>query len=187
MHNGVKALIPVIFSALVMAGSGCISMDPQALAMASPMVQGFLAEHPNAEIKITHFTAEQAEQIIEQIRSECDNPYIGAKEFYRVNMTDPDTDLVAVAWIDWESRQIECVWKIGTGGKDIDKPKEEKNCEHHYKYACKGGHIYWFDSCGNKEDLKEYCSEGCSEAKNVCWGETQCKSHAEYRCYGDHV
>ncbi len=181
-----KAL-PLLFLGMVILSSGCVNLDPQALAMANPLIQQFLEEHPNAEIKITHFSAIQAENIIEQVRDECDNPYIGPKELYRVNITDPDTDLVAVVWVDWEAKAIECAWKLGTSGKETDKPREDQGCEHHAEYMCKAGNIYWFDSCGNKQDKKELCSSGCQEGSRSCSGGDGCKSHAEYKCYGDHV
>jgi len=31
-------------------------------------------------------------------------------------------------------------------------------CNFHAYYDCSGGAIYWFDSCGNKQDLKQDCS-----------------------------
>jgi eight-cysteine-cluster-containing protein len=120
--------------------------------------------------------------MIDQIRSDCDNPYLDEKEFYRVNITDTDTNFFAVVWIDWNNRSIECVYKIGTEGKTIEKPPEGE-CKSHASYKCDSGNLYWFDSCGNKQDKKEYCQYGCSE--KACLGE--CKSNAEYRCYGDHV
>jgi eight-cysteine-cluster-containing protein len=176
-------LILVAVLGAVMFASGCTGIDPTAIATSNSMVQQFLDEHPNAEIKLTHFTAEQAKNMIDQIRSDCDNPYLDEKEFYRVNVTDPDTDFFAVVWIDWTNRSIECVYKIGTDGKTIEKPRHEEQCESHTYYKCDSGNLYWFDSCGNKQEKKAYCQYGCSGQS--CLG--NCTSHAAYRCYGDHV
>jgi len=169
--------------AAVILVSGCTGLDPTTLAKSNSMIQQFLNEHPNAQIKVTHFTAEQAKNIIDQIRSDCDNPYLDEKEFYRVNITDTETNFFAIVWIDWNTKTVECVFKIGTEGKVVEKPKIKPECESHSYYKCDSGNLYWFDSCGNKQEKKEYCQYGCSE--KACLGD--CKSQAEYRCYGDHV
>jgi hypothetical protein len=170
--------------AAVILVSGCIGLDPEALAKSNSMIQQFLSDHPNAEIKVTHFTADQAKNIMDQIRKDCDNPYLDEKEFYRVNIKDPDTDFYAIVWIDWGTKTIECVFKIGTEGKTVEKPKPKlENCTEHAYFKCYNGHIYWFSSCGTVQEKKEYCNNGCSGER--CLGE--CKSSAESRCYGDNV
>ncbi len=189
-----NSVLPLSLIFLIILSSGCLNLDPQALALANPMIKEFLEEHPNADIKITHFSAEQAEGILDSIRADCENEYIGAKEFYRVNITDPDTNFYAVVWVDWESKNVECAVKTGVWsvedektGKDISKPKEESGCKHHALYMCKDGDIYWYDSCRNREDKKEACAYGCTWGSEVCLEKGVCKSHAKAECYGDHV
>ncbi len=180
MGRVLLVLIALMFP--VVLASGCINIDPSTIAMANPLIQGFLEEHPNAEIRATHFSASEAENILEEIRSDCGNEYVGAKEFYKVNITDPDTDFYAVVWIDWESRSIECAWKIGTSGIEVSKPREEQGCEHHARSLCVNGHIYWFDSCGNKEDKKETCEKGCVDGQEECSEGKACKSQFRLKC-----
>lgn len=187
MHKTVKAVLPLVFLASVVISSGCTGLNPEALAMAHPMIQDFLEEHPNADIKMTHFSADQAENILEQIRTECDNPYVGPKEYYRINITDPDTDFYAVVWVDWESQQIECAWKLGVEGKETERPKEDAGCEHHIRAVCKDGHIYWFDSCNNREDKRLYCPEGCAEGSDTCLESVGCTAHSDYKCVEGHL
>jgi len=182
MGRGVLPLL-IVFLIPVVMSSGCINIDPSTIAMANPLIQGFLEEHPNADIRATHYSAEEAESMLEEIRSDCDNEYIGAKEFYKVNITDPDTDFYAIVWIDWETKNIECAWKLGTSGVEVNKPKEEQGCEHHSQYLCKGGHIYWFDSCGNKEDKKHYCEKGCIDGQEICGEGKSCESHYRNKCH----
>jgi eight-cysteine-cluster-containing protein len=177
-----RSLVLLSILAIVILASGCTGLDPQALATSNSMIKQFMNEHPNAKIVVTHFSASQVKNIIDQIRSDCDNPYIDEKEFYRVTINDTQTSFYAVVWIDWTNKTIECAFKIGTEGKIVEKPKEG-DCESHASYKCDSGNLYWFDSCGNKQEKKQYCQYGCSE--NKCLGE--CKSHAEYRCYGDNV
>lgn len=175
-------LILLPFLAAFILVSGCTGLDPTALAKSNSMIQQFLSDHPNAQIVVTHFTANQSKYMIDQIRKDCDNPYLDEKEFYRVNITDPDTNFYAIVWIDWETKTVECVFKIGTEGKTVEKPNTG-NCTNHAYSKCYNSHIYWFDSCGNVQEKKEYCKQGCSDKE--CTGE--CKSNAEYRCYGDNL
>jgi eight-cysteine-cluster-containing protein len=151
------ALILVVFL------SGCLGMSPEALAFANPLVKQFMSEYPNAQIQITHFTAEQVAQMLENISSECGNPYMEAKDMYRITIDDPDSGLKVISWIDWENREIECAVKYGTGeDKTISKPGEPiKTCKSHAEFRCYGQHVYWFDSCGHVQEKKEYCQEGC--------------------------
>jgi hypothetical protein len=173
--------------------SGCLNMSPEALAMANPLVKQFMTQYPNAKITVNHFTAEQSTQILENISAECGNPYITAKEYYRISIDDPDSGLKAISWVDWNNRQIECAVKYGvSGNKTISKPGEEtKECKSHAEAMCYGEHVYWFDSCGHKEEKKEYCKYGCEngfckDKKDEGIGEN-CTSHTETECYEGHV
>lgn len=40
---------------------------------------------------------------------------------------------------------------------------ESTSCTSHASYQCDSdGNIYWYDSCGSKEEIKETCSHGCT-------------------------
>lgn len=158
MHGGMKALVPVLFVAAVVVSSGCVNIDPTAFARTLPMVQDFLDDHPNAEINIIHYTAAEAEAILDLIKEDCGKLAVEPKEYYFVNITDPTTDLVVRAWIDWESQVVECIYKEGS---TVD-PDE---CVSLHSSRCFNDHVYWFDSCGNREEKKEYCPLGCSNGE----------------------
>jgi eight-cysteine-cluster-containing protein len=183
MKTKARPLAVLSFLSFVVFVSGCTGLDPVALAQGNELIKQFMAEHPNAQIKVTHYTAEQSKAIIGQIRQDCDNPYLDEKEYYKVNVSDPETNFYAVVWIEWSTKTVECVYKLGTEGKVLEKPKPEPGCESHASYKCDSGQLYWFDSCGNKQEKKEYCQSGCSNSQ--CLGE--CKSESAYRCYGDYV
>lgn len=176
-----KAFVPIALGIVVVLFiSGCISgLDAESLAKASPIVQDFLEDHPNAEILATYFTENQSEMMLAEIREECANPLLEAVESYRVRFTDKDTGFNAVVWIDWEERRVICAFKKGEGSDVIE------NCTSHAEAKCYGQHVYWFDSCGYKEEKKEYCEYGCEN--ETCKPAEGCKSHAEYKCYGEHV
>lgn len=179
-----KTAVPILFITLIVITSGCVNFDAKQLAAASPMIQGFLEEYPNAEIIVTRFTAGQVETIINQIRDDCNNELIEAKDLYKVAINDADSGFSAFAWIDYETQDIICAWKVGTEGKEIDKDSQE--CSSHYKAKCKDGSVYWFDSCDEKEEKKEYCANGCDEEKNECKSGS-CTAHHEVKCNGQHV
>ena len=171
---------------LIVLVSGCINISPEDIAKASPIVKQFLAEHPNAQISVTHFTQSQAEGMLDVIKQDCDNPYIEAKEFYRITVDDNETGFKAVAWIDWENQIVECAYKEGYLGKREygDKEVDPNKCVSKHVRKCYEGNSYWYDSCGNRQDKAERCSYGCAEGQCV---ESECKSHAQSKCYGSHV
>lgn len=68
------------------------------------------------------------------------------------------------------------------------------NCTYHAAQRCSGNNLYWFDSCGNQQDLAQYCSNGCYN--NYCQNYNQnynynnysnCTYHAYKLCQGNNV
>ncbi|MHA1280580.1 MAG: hypothetical protein ACTSQ8_25770 [Candidatus Helarchaeota archaeon] len=50
----------------------------------------------------------------------------------------------------------------------ISRPGEPiKMCTSHAEEKCSGNYVYWFDSCGNKEEEKEYCDCGCDNGSCI--------------------
>jgi hypothetical protein len=37
------------------------------------------------------------------------------------------------------------------------------DCTDHYEYYCYKGNVYWYDSCGERQGLKETCKNGCRD------------------------
>ena len=56
-------------------------------------------------------------------------------------------------------------------------------CKKHEKQGCVGNSVFWFDSCGNREEFVESCPSGqvCNEGK--C--EKDCKQNANKKCGDD--
>lgn len=193
-----KSRYLLISSALitVIVVSGCLGFDAASIAKTNSMMKDFLNEHPNAQVRVSHYSARQAASVIEDIRRDCENPNISQKEFYGVKVTDPETNFYAVAWIDAETSKIECAFKIGTTGRIVDKTKTGTACESHSSSRCDSGHLYWFDSCGNREERKEYCNNGCSDgaciATSGCTNECnnagikQCTDGNHYKTCGNY-
>jgi eight-cysteine-cluster-containing protein len=178
IYYNMKPQIPLLMisiAALVLV-SGCISADPATFAKLNPMVQEFMNEHPNAEIRVTHYTEEEAQAILGTIEEECQKDGITAKEYYRISIEDAETDLKVTAWIDWENQVIECAVK--TGG--LPGPDDDE-CKPVYKVRCYEGHAYWYDSCGNRGVKKEACGNGCDAGR--CIGHDVCKNEGGYCSY----
>jgi hypothetical protein len=161
---------------LVIAISGCTSLDPAAFAKLNPMVQEFLDEHPGADIGITHYTSEEASTILGTIEEECQKVGVSAKEYYRITIEDTATNLKVTAWIDWENQVIECA--IKTGGQP---GPDDDECKPQYKVRCYEGNAYWYDSCGNRGVRKEACGNGCDAGR--CIGHDLCKNKGGYCSY----
>ncbi|NIO20356.1 MAG: DUF2341 domain-containing protein [Candidatus Aenigmarchaeota archaeon] len=177
-------LVLLIF---ILIGSGCVGLTPEGLAYANPLVKEFMEQYPNAQVQVTHFTALQSLRMLENMSVDC-GKNITAKEFYRITIDDPDSRLNVVAWVDWEDKKLECAVKYGVGeNKTISKPGEPiKNCTSHAEFKCYGDHVYWFDSCGHKQEKKEYCEYGC-ELGFCKEKKEECEPHAEMKCHEGHV
>ncbi len=53
--------------------------------------------------------------------------------------------------------ELTCAGNFNSG-KECSTLNECSNCERHSYKDCRDGNIYWFDSCGNTEDLAETCN-----------------------------
>ena len=71
---------------------------------------------------------------------------------------------------------VSCFQSCGPSGGD---------CESHSYRSCYNGDAYWYNDCGNREDLYDSCGSGekCSDGRCV----DECGSHAEKRCYSGDV
>ncbi|MBN1896110.1 MAG: hypothetical protein JW789_00095 [Candidatus Aenigmarchaeota archaeon] len=180
-----RKIIPLSF-VFILLTSGCLSVSPEALIASSPIVQDFLADYPNADIKATYYSAAETAGILDEIRADCEKDTVTAKDFYKVTITDTDSGLSLTAWVDWNNQIIECAAKKGTSGDKLesyDKETMEGKKNYEYVYKCYEGHVYKFDKEGNKLDKYQYCENGCADGK--CIGE----GSGEYakKCYEGHV
>jgi len=183
MMKGILIFGLIILS--IVAISGCTDMGPEALVFSDPFIMDFLNQYPNAQIIINHFSREESVNIIENITDECGSPYVNAKEYYRIAINDPANEANVVAWIDWEAKTIKCSVRYGPWDKTISTPGEgEKTCGYHGEGKCYNDDLYWYDSCGNKEDRKEECELGCVEDR--CRA-VECQTHYTFKCHAGHI
>jgi len=63
------------------------------------------------------------------------------------------------------------------------------SCTSHATSRCDSGGVYWFDSCGNRQELYQACTgnQYCSGNTCVNNNNNQCTSHSQMRCNGSQV
>jgi len=96
--------------------SGCTIDDPTALASANPVVKQFLAEHPNADISLVHYGSDKIITVANMILAYCGKDSIPGNDYYVVNITDSESGLYIVAFVDWADKTVECAVKRGVHG-----------------------------------------------------------------------
>lgn len=94
--------------------AGCISNESGAdvtqIAKTLPMVQEFLGEHPNAEIKVALWNSDAVEENIVEIRESC-GQQMEVKSYWKVVVTEGNLDLEV--WIDESTQKVVCAFKKG--------------------------------------------------------------------------
>ncbi len=64
------------------------------------------------------------------------------------------------------------------------------SCAHNASVRCWSGNVWWYDSCGNRETIYDYCSSTETCNNNECVPETNyndCKSETYLRCWSGNV
>ncbi len=157
---GKKLFTAMLLAALVLI-SGCVGSNPEDIAKTSPLVRQFLSDYPNAEVRITFFNTSESRSILDIITADCNKPEVQAKDFYRVNITDTNSGLFAVAWIDWKNKIVECAVKYNVNGVPQETDTEaETDCNR----------------------LKEEITALINQA-NYCTADSDCKIVHEWYCY----
>lgn len=62
---------------------------------------------------------------------------------------------------------------------------DQPNCTPKNYQDCSNGNLHWFDSCGNKGQVTEYCDNGCSGGK--CKSGPSCTNNDYKDCNGNEV
>jgi len=105
--------------------SGCVSYDFESIVRQNPTINNFLAQHPNATITAAHFSKSESQAIIQNISSDCGKSVV-ANEFYRVQVADAVSGTYITAWLDPNSKIVECVLTqtVTSDGSDNNELKE---------------------------------------------------------------
>jgi len=60
-------------------------------------------------------------------------------------------------------------------------------CTSNYQERCSGSNLYWYDSCGNQQNLIQYCSNGCYNGACLNNYNNNCTYHSYERCSGSYL
>ena len=63
------------------------------------------------------------------------------------------------------------------------------SCTPNYQEKCSGDALYWYDSCGNQQNVAQYCLNGCNNnsCQNYYYNNNNCGYHAYQRCAGSNL
>jgi len=71
----------------------------------------------------------------------------------------------------------------------LDTNNINTSCTYHSYQGCLGNNLYWYNSCGQQQDLAQYCSNGCYN--NSCGNNynnyNNCTYHAYKGCVGNSI
>ena len=62
-------------------------------------------------------------------------------------------------------------------------------CTSNYQQRCLGNYLYWYDSCGNQQNIAQYCQNGCynNSCQNSYNNYNNCTYHAFKLCVGNSI
>jgi hypothetical protein len=113
-----KFSVLAIFAVLFIAGCAQ-NVDVSEIAKAQPLVQQFIDEHPGSTLKAIYIPQESVSGNMDQIRLDCGDQMV-AKNYYFVNVTNPDFNLIA--FIDPVGQTLDCSIVKDTRTGSITKP-----------------------------------------------------------------
>lgn len=173
-----KMILVLIVVLIIVSFSGCTSIDPEAMVMANPLVAEFLANHTNTQIRIITYSGDEISSVSNDFKNECNTSYVPST-LAKVEFADLDTGLSLYSWVNTDSMSIIC------SIQSTRPPANSTYCIEHSESDCFDGHIYWYDTCGYRQEIKLECSIGCERA--ACLSESGCSSHTEAACNLGHV
>ncbi|MFH0876517.1 MAG: hypothetical protein V1859_11365 [archaeon] len=177
MNKKLLVVITLLFLA------ACSKLDPLSLVKANSQVKEFLKEYPNADVLLTKISAEQIAEENTFVTSICESG-LAEKDYYKVKIMDPDSDLLIYAYIDIQTEDIVCLRKIGKevtekeSEKVIEKETENKDLKEKEKS----------ETDENKEDVANDCPDSLtlkSDLKDdtvvLEWDKFDCKDFEGYK------
>lgn len=172
------AIMALVFTAVLL--SGCTQLfspnTPEQVANENTEVNLFKGQYPNAAVSEDLFKESDFPKIAEEIRDDCLNPYIGTKEYYRLNLKDADSGDSVTVWVDVKGNKVECVYR--------ELAPEEKPAEKCVAgWACKDSmhKAYRNEEC--KWEGEKFCEFGC-EAGECLAGDGQGEQDPADLCAG---
>jgi len=142
---------------LLNGGAASAEATAKYIAMGNETVRNFMDNHTNATMQLSFFRREEAGLIFRNMQADCGiGNDSGITEIYRITMQDAASGRTMVAWVDWTGRRLVCAARKSGNWTEL--------CGHHASLRCNEGDVYWFDSCGNPDGIKQSCFGICANA-----------------------
>jgi|GEM_PF-3538417 len=132
----------------------------RSMVLSIDTVKAFMENSTEPELHISYFRIGEAGLIFEQMRSDCNitsQNSSTATELYRVIVDDKGSNRSVASWVDWNRRELICAAKKGNW---------TISCKAHAYSRCDDNNFYWFNSCGEREEMKLSCFGVC--INNTC-------------------
>jgi len=140
------------------AGSSYASI--MSIVSSDEAVKAFQENSTDSTMHVSFFEANDAMLIFEQMRSDCNltgQTDDGRTMVYRVMVDDAGTNRSLYAWVDGSSKGIICIARKGNW---------TIACRSHAYSQCHDNNFYWYNSCGEMEEMKLSCFGICRN--NTC-------------------
>ena len=158
MNNGI---LYSLLAVLVIV-SGCTSnFDATEFIKTNQAIKTLLTDYPNARVVATYVTNAS-------ISEECSNPQLQAKNYWKVNIFDEESNLTINTWIEADTKNVVCIVK--TGGKGIANKTEDRetiNIIQNQTYNQSRNQSYVLH-CPDRYNCTDdnYCSDGVCKPLN---------------------
>lgn len=125
-----RKIIPIlILISLVVFIFGCTTGDVTYRVKENPIINQFLAEHPNAVITVDHFSRSEFDANKNDILFYCHHKNAFIKkttikpaEYYFVGITDKESQLYIIAFVNGDTGKVECAVKGDAAKEEFIKP-----------------------------------------------------------------
>jgi hypothetical protein len=152
---GAQSFVEGVFSAL------SPEAQVRSIALSNGMVESFIRNSTDSELHVSHFWRDEAGLIFEQMKEDCNltNQTVGQDivEVYRVMVDEQSSGRAIVAWVDWGTQSLVCVARAGNW---------TDYCKSRAYSQCYDNNFYWYNSCGDREEMKLSCFGICEN--NTC-------------------
>ncbi len=111
MRKALAALILILFVA------GCTASQVDIFLKASPLVNSFLEQYPNAKVTTILVAQGTVQAQIEKIREDC-GPDFPVASYYKTTLDDKESGTMLTVWMESASYQIPCAIKETAGVKE---------------------------------------------------------------------
>ncbi|MFH1072298.1 MAG: hypothetical protein V1743_02615 [Nanoarchaeota archaeon] len=109
--------------------TACTNDDVTTIAKLNPVISQFMDRHPQAEVSATHFSQGEFADIEGNILFYCNHnsafvnkTAVEPGEYYLLTISDQDSGLYIIAWINWDNRMVECAVKGNSNEEGIIEP-----------------------------------------------------------------